>query len=59
MNRVTNFQRPELASFRGIATKYLANYLRWFDIVGLAPNPSARTCLNAALGLQHSVPVPS
>lgn len=47
------------ASFRGIATKYLANDLRWFDIVGLAPNPSARTCRNAALGLQPSVPVPT
>ena len=44
-----------LAPFRGIATKYLSNYLRWFDIVGLAANPSARACLNAALGLQPSV----
>jgi transposase-like protein len=44
-----------LASFRGIATKDLANDLRWFDIVGLAPNPSARTGLNAARGLQPSV----
>lgn len=47
-----------LAPFRGIATKYLSNYLRWFDIVGLAPNPSSRLCLNAALGLQSQVIMP-
>lgn len=47
-----------LAPFRGIATKYLSNYLHWFDIVGLAPHPSARTCLNAALGLQPTVATP-
>jgi hypothetical protein len=33
----------------------LSNYLRWFDIFGLATNPSARACLNVALGLQPSV----
>jgi transposase-like protein len=48
-----------LAPFRGIATKYLANYLRWFDIAGLARHSSARTCLNAALALQPGVIVPS
>jgi transposase-like protein len=48
-----------LASFRGIATKYLPNYLRWFQCVGLAPHPSSRACLNAALGLQPPVGVPS
>jgi hypothetical protein len=48
-----------LAPFRGIATKYLANYLRWFDIAGLTRHSSARTCLNAALALQPAVIVPS
>ena len=44
-----------LAPFRGIATKYLPNYLRWFQCIGLALHPSSRACLNAALGLQPSV----
>jgi transposase-like protein len=48
-----------LAPFRGIATKYLPNYLRWFQCVGLALHPSSRACLNAALGLQPKVAVPS
>lgn len=48
-----------LAPFRGIATKYLANYLRWFHVIRLDPNPSSRSCLNAALGLQPVVVVPS
>jgi transposase-like protein len=48
-----------LAPFRGIATKYLPNYLRWFQCLGLAPHPSSRACLNAALGLQPTVAVPS
>jgi transposase-like protein len=47
-----------LAPFRGVATKYLANYLRWFDIVGLAHRPSARSCFNAVLGLQPTVNAP-
>jgi hypothetical protein len=48
-----------LAPFRGIATKDLPNDLRWFQGVGLALHPSSRTCLNAALGLQPTVPVSS
>jgi transposase-like protein len=48
-----------LAPFHGIATKYLPNYLRWFLSVGLAAHPSSRACLNAALGLQPTVAVPS
>lgn len=48
-----------LTPFRGIATKYLPNYLRWFQCVGLALHPSSRACLNAALGLQPTAPVPS
>ena len=30
-----NFLRPR----RGIATRYLDNYLSWFHLVGLAPAP--------------------
>jgi transposase-like protein len=48
-----------LAPFRGIATKDLPNDLRWFQGVGLALHPSSRACLNAALGLQPKVAVPS
>jgi len=48
-----------LAPFRGIATKYLPHYLRWFQCIGLALHPSSRACLNAALGLQPKVAVPS
>jgi transposase-like protein len=48
-----------LAPFRGVATKYLPNYLRWFHCVGLALQPSSRACLNATLGLQPTVVVPS
>ncbi len=47
-----------LAPFRGVASKYLPNYLRWFDIAGLAHRPSARSCFNAALGLQSTGGVP-
>src|SRR4051794_2854200 len=48
-----------LRAFRGIATKYLANYLRWFHLIRLNPHPSPRSCLNAALGLQPGIVVPS
>jgi len=40
-----------LRRYRGIATKYLDSYLKWFHLVGIQLNPSPRTCLNAALGL--------
>ena len=40
------FLRPH----RGIATKYLDSYLRWFHLTGLKRNPTPRTCLNAAIG---------
>jgi transposase-like protein len=48
-----------LRAFRGIATKYLANYLRWFHLIRLDPHPSPRSCLHAALGLQPVIIVPS
>ncbi len=35
---------------RGIATKYLASYLRWFHLIGLHPEPTPRYCLTAAIG---------
>ncbi len=34
------FLRPH----RGIATKYLDSYLRWFHLAGLKHNPTPRTC---------------
>ena len=39
------FLRP----FRGVATKYLDSYLRWFQQVDLSGQPSPRGCLAAAL----------
>lgn len=35
---------------RGIATKYLASYLRWFHLIALHPEPTPRYCLAAAIG---------
>ena len=37
-----------LRRFRGIATKYLESYLRWFHLVVLGRHPSPRACLAAA-----------
>lgn len=34
---------------RGIASKYLGSYLRWFHMVILNPRPTQRTCLAAAM----------
>ncbi len=39
-----------LRRYRGIATKYLDSYLKWFHLTGIQLNPTPRTCLNAALG---------
>ena len=44
--RIKNFLRPR----RGVATKYLGNYLHWFHRTGLQHAPTARACLNAAIG---------
>ena len=38
-----------LRAYRGIATKYLDSYLRWFHLIKLADQPSPRTCLMAAM----------
>ena len=40
-SRLKNFLRPR----RGIATRYLDNYLSWFHLVGLAPGANDRACL--------------
>jgi transposase-like protein len=40
-----------LRRYRGIATKYLDSYLKWFHLAGIQLNPSPRACLNATLGL--------
>ena len=39
------FLRPR----RGVATRYLDNYLSWFHLVGLAPGANHRACLAAAV----------
>ena len=38
-----------LRRFRGIATKYLDSYLRWFHLIELADRPPPRACLTAAM----------
>ena len=38
-----------LRSYRGIATKYLDSYLRWFHLIELGDQPSPRACLKAAM----------
>ena len=43
--RLKDFLRPR----RGIATRYLDNYLSWFHLVGLAPGANDRACLAAAV----------
>ncbi len=40
-----------LRRYRGIATKYLGSYLKWFHLAGIHLDPSPRTCLNAAMGM--------
>ena len=42
-SRLKDFLRPR----RGIATRYLDNYLSWFHLVGLAPGANDRACLDA------------
>ena len=38
-----------LRAFRGIATKNLDSYLRWFHLIELGDRPSPRACLAAAM----------
>lgn len=44
--RLKSFLRPH----RGVATKYLPSYLKWFHLAGIRLDPSPRACLNAAMG---------
>ena len=44
-SRWKDFLRPR----RGVATRYLDNYLSWFHLVGLAPGANDRACLAAAV----------
>jgi len=44
---------------RGVATKYLDNYLRWFHLADLQHAPTPRACLNAAIGPQLKMAVPT
>ena len=43
-----------LGPFRGVATKYLDSYLRWFQEVGLAREASPRSCLVASMTPMHT-----
>jgi len=45
-SRLKDFLRAR----RGVATKYLASYVRWFHLVALHDNPTPRYCLAAAMG---------
>jgi transposase-like protein len=45
-SRLKDFLRPR----RGIATRYLDNYLRWFHLIALRADPTPRYCLAAAMG---------
>ena len=53
--RIKTFLRAR----RGVATKYLDNYLRWFHLAGLQHAPTPRACLNAAIGPQLKMAVPT
>lgn len=44
-SRLKDFLRPR----RGIATRYLGSYLRWFHLIVLHPGPTPRYCLAAAM----------
>ena len=44
-SQIKDFLRPR----RGIATKYLDSYLRWFHLTELGDQPSPRACLEAAM----------
>jgi transposase-like protein len=45
-SRLKDFLRAR----RGIATRYLDSYLRWFHLIGIHPDPTPRYCLAAAMG---------
>ena len=43
---------------RGVATKYLDSYLRWFHLTAIGQAPTPRACLDAAIGPQLRLVVP-
>ena len=47
-NRQSRF-KGFLFHFRGVATKYLGNYLQWYQLACLDENASPSTCLGAAV----------
>ena len=51
--QTVNSRHSQIKSFlrgrRGIATKYLDSYLRWFHLIELGGQPSPRACLEAAM----------
>ena len=46
-SRLKNF----IETRKGIATKYLASYLRWYHLIILQENPTSRCCLANAMGM--------
>ena len=50
---LTNSRHSQLKGFlrryRGISTKYLDSYLRWFHLIGMVGRASPRACLAAAI----------
>lgn len=48
-NRHSRF-KDFLRDRRGVATRYLSNYLNWFHLAILNPDPTPRHCLTAAMG---------
>lgn len=45
-SRLKDFLRPR----RGVATRYLTSYLKWFHLIALHPDATPRYCLRAAMG---------
>jgi hypothetical protein len=52
---IKTFLRPR----RGIATRYLPNNLRWFDLVTMHQALTAHACLDTALGSPPRSGVPT
>ena len=48
-----------LRRHRGVATKYLASYLNWFEITQARLKTTPRQCLNAALGPRLAISLPT
>lgn len=52
--QTVNSRHKQIKTFlrrhRGVATKYLDHYLRWFHLAVRPGRPTPRTCLNAAMG---------